>query len=85
MVFSEPSWRIVNYIWLVRIKEPPCRICEPGSEADPPVSSVPHCTGIALIDIIREVQTLGTLGSVQEPQFRVHLWCSHDSQIPGEK
>jgi hypothetical protein len=59
MVFSEPSWRIVNYIWLVRIKEPPCGICEPGSEADPPVSSVPHCTGIALIDIIREVQTLG--------------------------
>jgi hypothetical protein len=50
MVFSEPSWRIVNYIWVVRIKEPPCGICEPGSEADPPISSVPHRTGIALID-----------------------------------
>jgi hypothetical protein len=62
MIFSETSWRIVNYIWLVRIKDPPCGICEPGSEADPPVSSVLHCTGIALIDIIREVQTLSNTG-----------------------
>jgi hypothetical protein len=60
MVFSEPSWRIVNYIWVVRIKEPPRGICEPGSEADPPISSVPHRTGIALIDIICEVQMLGS-------------------------